>query len=163
MTSQRTASISTPTDREIVITRTFDAPRHVVFDAWTRPEHVRAWWDPAGVPLATCEIDLRPNGAFRFVHAGGKGEAAAFAGVYREIDPPRRLVFTTPSPSGAESVGVLIFDEHHGTTTLTMTIACASAADRAALLEMRVDVGTARTLDNLDSYLKGIRSPGTGE
>jgi uncharacterized protein YndB with AHSA1/START domain len=163
MTSQRTASISTPSDRQIVITRSFDAPRRAVFDAWTKPEHVAAWWDPAGVPLATCEIDLRPNGRFRFVHAGGRAEAATFAGVYREIDPPKRVVFTTPSPSGAESVGTLVFDEHEGTTTLTMTITCASAEDRAALLKMRVDVGTARTLDNLDSYLQGIRPAGTRE
>jgi uncharacterized protein YndB with AHSA1/START domain len=161
MTPHRTASISTPSDREIVITRSFDAPRRVVFDAWTKPEHVAAWWDPTGARLATCEIDLRPNGAFRFVHAGGRAEAAAFTGVYREIDPPRRLVFTTPSPSGAESVGTLMFDEHHGITTLAMTITCASAADRDALLKMRVDVGTARTLDNLDAYLDGIRRPGT--
>jgi uncharacterized protein YndB with AHSA1/START domain len=157
MTSQRTASISTPSDREIVITRSFDAPRRVVFDAWTKPEHVAAWWDPTGVRLETCEIDLRPNGAFRFVHAGGRGPAATFAGVYREIDAPRRLVFTTPSPSGAESVGTLMFEEHQGMTTLTMTIACASAADCEALLRMRVDVGTARTLDNLDAYLDAIR------
>jgi uncharacterized protein YndB with AHSA1/START domain len=163
MNSQRTASISTPSDREIVITRSFDAPRRVVFDAWTKPEHVAAWWDPAGTRLAACEIDLRPNGAFRFVHAGAGADAATFTGVYREIDPPRRLVFTTPSPSGAESVGTLLFDEHRGTTTLTMTITCASPADRAALLKMRVDVGTARTLDNLDSYLHGIGAAGTRE
>jgi uncharacterized protein YndB with AHSA1/START domain len=161
MTSHSTASISTPTDLEIVITRRFGAPCRAVFDAWTKPEHVAAWWDPAGVRLAVCDIDLRPNGAFRFVHAAGRAETRAFTGVYREIDPPRRLVFTTPSPSGAESVGTLVFTEHAGITTLTMTIRCASATDRDALLKMRVDVGTARTLDNLDAYLDGVQGSNT--
>jgi uncharacterized protein YndB with AHSA1/START domain len=57
--------ITTPSDREIVMTRGFDAPRSYVFEAWTRAEHVKQWWDPSGAPLAVCEIDLRPNGAFR--------------------------------------------------------------------------------------------------
>ena len=61
----RGASVATPSDREIVITRAFDAPRTVVFDAWTKAEHVAHWWDPSGAPLAVCEIDLRPAGAFR--------------------------------------------------------------------------------------------------
>jgi uncharacterized protein YndB with AHSA1/START domain len=147
------ATIATPSDRQIVITRAFDAPRWVVFDAWTRPEHVAQWWDPSRMPLATCEIDLRPGGAFRFVH---QGSAHSFTGTYREIAPPERLVFTTPSPSGAKSVGTLVFSEREGGTTLTMTIACASAADRDALLKMRVDVGTVRTLDNLQEYLRKL-------
>jgi uncharacterized protein YndB with AHSA1/START domain len=148
------ATVTTPSDREIVITRSFAAPRRVVFDAWTKPEHVAQWWDPSRTPLAICEIDLRPNGAFRFVHQGPLGSAHPFTGIYREIEPPQRLVFTTKSPSGAESVGTLIFAEHQGVTSLTMTIACQSKGDRDALLKMRVDVGTIRTLDNLDDYLE---------
>ena len=148
------ATVTTPSDREIVITRSFAAPRGVVFDAWTKPEHVAQWWDPSRTPLATCEIDLRPNGAFRFVHQGAPGSAHSFTGIYREIEPPKRLVFTTKSPSGAKSVGTLIFAEHEGVTSLTMTIACESKADRDVLLKMRVDVGTIRTLDNLDEYLE---------
>ncbi len=101
----RGASVTTPSDREIVITRAFDAPRTVVFDAWTKAEHVAHWWDPSGAPLAVCEIDLRPTGAFRFVHGGPDGMKHSFAGIYREISAPARLVFTTRnSPSGAESV-----------------------------------------------------------
>jgi uncharacterized protein YndB with AHSA1/START domain len=150
----RSATITTPSDREIVILRTFDAPQAVVFDAWTKPEHLAQWWDPSGAPLAVCEIDLRPNGAFRFVNRGPDGLRHPFTGIYREIAPPARLVFTTRiSPSGPESVGTLVFSEQQGTTTLTMTIACQSMADRDALLKMRIDVGTARTLDNLDAYL----------
>jgi uncharacterized protein YndB with AHSA1/START domain len=148
------AAIATPSDREIVITRAFAAPRRAVFDAWTKPEHLAQWWDPSRRPLAICEIDLRPNGAFRFVHQGPPESAHPFTGIYREIAPPQRLVFTTKSPSGAESVGTLIFTEHEGVTSLTMTIACQSKVDRDALLKMRVDVGTMRTLDNLEEYLE---------
>ena len=150
---QESATVSLPTEREIVITRTFDAPRAVVFDAWTTPEHVAQWWDPARMPLAVCEIDLRRGGAFRFVHSGAGGQGHAFAGVYREIEPPSRLVFTTPSPSGGTSTGTLLFSAQGDATLLTMTIACATRADRDALLAMRVDAGTVRTLDNLDAYL----------
>lgn len=153
----RRATVTLPSDREIVITRAFDAPRTVVFDAWTRVEHVARWWDPNRVPLAACEIDLQPGGAFRFINQGPDGVKYPFTGVYREIAPPARLVFTTRSPSGAESVGTLTFSEHEGETTLTMTITCASKADRDALLQMRVDVGTTQTLDNLDEYLDSTR------
>lgn len=148
------ATITLPSAREIVITRRFDAPRALVFEAWTAAEHVARWWDPSGVPLAACEIDLRPGGAFRFVHAAPAGRGHAFAGTYHAIEPPARLVFTTPSPSGATSTGTLEFSAHGDTTLLTMTIACVSAADRDALLAMRVDAGTARTLDELDAYLR---------
>ena len=154
MDESHRATVTTPSNREIVITRAFNAPRRVVFDAWTKPEHVAQWWDPSRAPLAVCEIDLRPNGAFRFVHQGPAGSAHPFTGTYRDIAVPERLVFTTRNASsGAESVGTLVFSEHDGVTTLTMTIACQSQADRDALLKMGVDVGTTRTLDNLEEYL----------
>ena len=154
MENARRAKVTTPSDCEIVITRVFDAPRTIVFEAWTKAEHVVHWWDPSGAPLSVCEIDLRPNGAFRFVNAGPEGAKYPFTGIYSEIAPPERLVFTTQnSSSGAE----LIFSEHEGKTTLTMTIRCASRDERDALLKMGVDVGTIQTLDNLDQYLKSIR------
>jgi len=148
--------VSTPSDREIVLTRTFHAPRTVVFEAWTRAEHVTQWWDPSGVPLSVCEIDLRPNGAFRWVN-NAHGGAHSFAGTYREIAPPERLVFTVSSlPLSADSIATLIFSEDDGTTELRMTIECESVEDRDALLKMRVDVGTARTLENLAEHLNKI-------
>jgi uncharacterized protein YndB with AHSA1/START domain len=151
------AQVTVPSEREIVITRSFAAPPAIVFEAWTRAEHVTHWWDPSRVPLAACEIDLRPGGAFRFVHARQGGPGHAFAGVYREIVPPSRLVFTTPAPSGTDSTGTLVFTAHADMTLLTMTIACASRADRDALLAMRVDVGTTRSLENLADYLGAQR------
>jgi uncharacterized protein YndB with AHSA1/START domain len=158
METTNTAKATTPSDREIVITRMFNAPRTLVFEAWTRPEHVARWWDPGGEPLSSCEIDLRPNGVFRFVNRGPDGVEHPFTGTYHEISAPERLVFTTRvSPSGNESVGTLVFTEHQGTTTLTMTIACKSKADRDAMLAMRIDAGTVRTLDNLAEYLSTIQ------
>jgi uncharacterized protein YndB with AHSA1/START domain len=157
MKNTGTFSVTTPTDREIVMTRIFHAPRSLVFEAWTKAEHVAHWWDPSGVPLSVCEIDLRPDGVFRWVHGGGDGMEYSFTGTYREITPPERLVFATRMfPSSPESVGTLIFTEESGKTKLTMTIECSSIEDRDALLKMRVDAGTARTLENLAEYLHKI-------
>lgn len=146
-------------DRDIELTRSFEAPRTIVFDAWTNPDHVRHWWDPTGVPLSFCEIDLRPGGSFRWVnnaHAGWH----IFAGTYREITPPERLVFTVKIlPSSPDSLTTLIFREEGSQTKLTLTIECASIADRDALLRMRVHEGTRRTLDNLATYLEGMKLP----
>jgi uncharacterized protein YndB with AHSA1/START domain len=147
------ATITLPSDREIRLVRLFNAPRHLVFDAWTKPEHVKHWWDPSGRPLATCEIDLRPGGTFRFVNSTPRGPGHAFTGTYREITPPVRLVFGSPAPGGTDSLGTLEFEERAGQTTLTLTMTAASKKARDAMLEMRIDGGTARTLDNLGEYL----------
>jgi uncharacterized protein YndB with AHSA1/START domain len=139
--------VTLPSDREILIIRTFAAPRDVVFEAWTKPEHLSRWWDPTRERLVSCDIDLRPNGTFRFIPSGAK---PPFIGIYREIVPPERLVFSTVvAPSGAESIGTLLFEERDGRAIL----ACASKADRDALLEMRVDVGTLQTLENLSEFV----------
>jgi uncharacterized protein YndB with AHSA1/START domain len=138
-----------------VITRLFDAPRALVFEAWTKAEHVRHWWDPSGVPLAVCEIDLRPNGAFRWVNrAPDGGEGHSFTGIYREIAPPERLVFG--DPSRPELASTLVFAEDGKQTKLTITIQCATSEELETLLQMRIDVGTAQTLENLAAYLPRI-------
>lgn len=148
-------TITTPSDHQIVVTRLFDAPRALVFEAWTKAEHVAHWWDPSGVPLAVCEIDLRPNGAFRWVNRSPQGgEGHTFTGIYREIVPPERLAFT--APSSPEQVSTIVFTEEGKKTKLAITIACASKEERDAMLRMRVDVGTAQTLANLAAYLPTI-------
>jgi uncharacterized protein YndB with AHSA1/START domain len=148
--------VSTP-DREILLTRTFDAPRAAVFEAWTKAEHVKHWWDPSGVPLSVCEIDLRPNGAFRWVNSAHGGEHT-FTGTYREIMPPERLVFTVKMfPSRPDPLTTVLFSEEgNNKTMLIMKIECNSVEDRDALLQMRMDVGTGKTLKNLADYLNGI-------
>jgi uncharacterized protein YndB with AHSA1/START domain len=157
----RSAQVTLPSDTEILIVRDFAVPREVVFEAWTKPEHVAQWWDPSREPLASCDIDFRPNGAFRFVPRGSK---PPFSGTYRDIVPPERLVFSTVvAPSGAESIGTLLFEERDGRTRLRLTIACASKTDRDTLLAMRVAAGTAQTLEGLDDYIgrlaAGCQSP----
>jgi uncharacterized protein YndB with AHSA1/START domain len=134
----------------IVLTRMFAAPREQVFEAWTRPEHVTRWWDPAGHPLTECEIDLRPGGAFRFVNRHSP-DTHQFAGVYREIAPPDYLVFEAMG-----AIGRVILEEIGGMTHLTVRIECGSAAQLEQYLKMGIDAGTAKTLDNLVAYVAAM-------
>jgi uncharacterized protein YndB with AHSA1/START domain len=141
-------------DREthaIVLTRMFAAPRQQVFEAWTRPEHVTCWWDPTGRPLAECEIDLRPGGAFRFINQQSPG-AHQFAGFYLEIAPPDHLVFEAMG-----AIGRVVLEDVGGKTRLTVRIECGSADHLAQYLKMGIDAGTAKTLDNLVAYVGGIQ------
>lgn len=143
-------------DRKIVLIREFDAPRAVVFEAWTKSEHVSKWWDPSGIPLSTCEIDLRPNGVFRWINSA-HGDDHVFAGQYREITPPERLVFSVDFfPGQPAPVTTLLFGEEDGKTILTMTIECPSHEVREAMLHMGIDVGTGMTLQKLSEYLGTI-------
>ena len=147
--------VAEPDRPVLVMTQTFDAPRADVFDAWTDPEQVALWWDPTGAPLAVCEIDLRPNGAFRWINQGDTGAKHPFSGVYLEITPPERLVFRARvSPISPEQRATLVFSERDGRTTLTMTIECPSVEHRDEMLAMRIDAGTARTLQNLAAHLQ---------
>lgn len=141
--ADETGVIADPGERTLVMTRHFDAPRTRVFEAWTQAKHVKHWWDPAGVPLEECEIDLRPNGTFRWVNRGH-----VFTGTYREIAPPERLVFVSP-----DSVSTLLFVEKAGKTELTITIECRTVEGRDEMLKIGIHKGTARTLANLASYL----------
>jgi uncharacterized protein YndB with AHSA1/START domain len=151
-----TFKVTTPSDLEILMTRTFDAPRPVVFEAWTKAEHVKHWWDPSGAPLSICEIDLRTNGAFRWVNSA-HGAEHSFAGTYHEITAPERLVFTVKIfPSRPDPLATLVFSEDGSKTKLTMRIECVSIEDRDALLQMRIDVGTGQTLENLAEYIDHV-------
>jgi uncharacterized protein YndB with AHSA1/START domain len=138
-----------PGSRTIVVTRTIDAPRTRVFEAWTQPEHVTRWWDPAGTPLAECAIDLRPGGTFRFVN-DPPSRQERFTGVYRELLPPERIVFES---NGA--IGTIVFNPLGERTQLVLTIECASETERDQYLRMGIAVGTARSLKNLGVYLGG--------
>lgn len=127
--------------------RRFTAPREEVFDAWTSAERVRQWWDPSGRPLVECTIDLRPGGGFRFVN---DGHSPPFAGTYQIIDRPHRLVFDAMG-----AVGTVALEQDGATTLMTVSIRCASAEHLAMYLQLGVDTGTARTLDNLVAHVGG--------
>lgn len=156
-----TLEVTLQGDRQVRMRRAFAAPRLKVFTAWTRAEHVSRWWDPAGKPLAVCEIDLRPGGAFRWVN-DVPDRTQVFAGTYVEIVPPERLVFRMPpTPAGEGALSTVLFIDHGDTTELLVTIACGSPEQREMLLAMRVPEGTGRTLDNLERYL-AAESPAEG-
>src|SRR5882724_9264128 len=110
--------VSTPSDREIQVTRDFDAPRKLVFDAWTKPEQVRRWLlGPPGWTMPVCEIDLKVGGAYRFEWLGQDGTRMGMGGVYREIVIPERIVNTQLFDvdwTGGETLGTLLFTEQGG-------------------------------------------------
>jgi uncharacterized protein YndB with AHSA1/START domain len=145
-----------PGTRNIVLTRIIRAPRDQVYEAWTQPEHVTRWWDPAGKPLAACVIDLRPGGAFLFVNDRPEGGGESFAGIYRELIRPERIVFNSDGV-----IGTVVFMEDGTQTRLEVSIECKSEADRDQLLKIGIAVGTARTLDNLAGYVGGPVKPET--
>src|SRR5215210_4661522 len=117
-------TFTTSSDREIVVTRVFDAPRRLVFEAWTSPEHLPRWMlGPPGWTMPVCEIDLRPGGAHRCVWRDTDGREMEIRGVYREIVPPERLV-STESWGGdwPETINTLILSEQDGKTTISLTV-----------------------------------------
>jgi uncharacterized protein YndB with AHSA1/START domain len=130
----------------ITFHRTFSAPREAVFEAWTEPEQIKNWWDPTGAPLADCAVDLRPGGAFRFVT--GSSHAPPFAGTYRSIERPAQLVFDAMG-----AIGTIRLETQAGATSMTVSIRCTSAQHLEQFLELGVDVGTEKTLDNLVTHV----------
>jgi uncharacterized protein YndB with AHSA1/START domain len=149
-------SLTTPSDRELVFTRVFNAPRQRVFEAWTKPEHLKAWYGCHTSSLVRCEVDLRVGGAYRFVARLDDGSEHTISGVYRDIAPPERLVFThrfNDDPS-KEALVALQFDERNGKTTMMMTALYRSAEDRKAVLDIGVDRGTAESFERLAGHLE---------
>jgi uncharacterized protein YndB with AHSA1/START domain len=132
----------------IRLKRVFNAPRAQIFEAWTQPEQVSCWWDAAGGQLVACEIDLRPGGAFKFVTKSHP--EMPFAGTYREISPPDRLVFEAMG-----AMGRVVLKEVAGETHMTVEIECRSAEHLDQYLKMGVHTGTSQTLDNLVAYARG--------
>lgn len=131
-------------------TRVLNATPEEAFDAWTTPSEISQWWDPSGVPLVACTIDLRPQGTFRFVTAG---HAPPFEGTYHVVRRPRLLQF---SASGA--TGVVTFESHAQGTLMRVDITCASAEHFEHLLKLGVATGTSVTLDNLVKQLATRRA-----
>jgi len=144
----------------IEMTRLFDAPRHLVFEAMSKPEHIKRWWGclGAGYSVPVCEVDLRPGGKWRFVNRHPKGEAV-FYGVYREIAPPDRVVFTEifePFPD-AESVVSAVFTEENGKTRLTATVVYPSVEVRDMVLKTGMANGAAISYDRLEEVARELQ------
>ena len=148
-------------DREIVITRTFNGPARIVFDAWTRPELVRRWWAPKthGVTLASCEADVRVGGRYRYVLQPEGGEAFAFSGEYTEVTPHTRLVYTQafePMADAGHVVVTVSFEERDGKTHLVSHELYPSREARDAALESGMESGMRETMDQLDELVASL-------
>lgn len=148
--------LTSPSDREVVITRVVDAPRRLVFEAWTQPEHLPHWMTgPEGWSMPVCEIDLRVGGTWRFVLRGPDGQEMELTGVYKEVKPPEKLVSTSswgaPWP---ETLDTLLLTERGGKTTITQTILYPSKAARDAALQTGMKEGMSVGLDRLERYLQ---------
>ena len=151
-------TFATPTDREIVTTRVFDAPRRRVFAAHTDPEHLPHWMTgPEGWTMPVCEVDLRPGGAWRFAWRHADGTEMEVRGEYREVVPPERVV-STESWGGdpPDTILTLVLTEEGGRTTLTATRLFPSKEARDAVLASGLRDGTAASYDRLAERLRAM-------
>jgi uncharacterized protein YndB with AHSA1/START domain len=153
--------VTTPTEREIVMTRAFDAPRSLVFDALTKPDLLKRWFfGPEGWSLVVCEVDLKVGGGFRFVLRGPDGADMGMRGVYREIVPPERIVTTElfdEDWTGGETLNTMTLIEQHGRTTLTNTVLYSSREARDNAVRSGMEDGVAASYDRLAELLEEIR------
>jgi uncharacterized protein YndB with AHSA1/START domain len=159
MTNPGNLKLTTRGDREIVITRAFDAPRKLVFDAFTKPELVKQWLlGPDGWSMPVCEIDLKVGGKYRYVWRRDKdGTEMGMGGVYREIVAPERVVATEKFDQSwypGEAVGTFVLVEQAGKTTLTQTILYESREARDGVLKSGMEKGIVASYDRLAKLLE---------
>jgi uncharacterized protein YndB with AHSA1/START domain len=160
----RELTVTLPTDREIVLTRTFARPRALLFKAWTQPEHVRQWWGCDGSTLTLCEMDLRPGGAWRLRMRMPDGSEHPFHGVYQEIVPNERLVYTecyeNPAVGSPEWLTTVTFEEAGGDTKLTHSILHRTAEMRDGHLKSGMEPGAVQTMNRLDRHSASMAEAG---
>ena len=157
--SSRTATVTLPTDEQILITREFEAPRHLVYEAWTRPELVKRWWHANRGEMTVAEIDLRVGGRWRYVMVTPDGFEVAFHGEYREIVPNERIVSTEvyeAMPEG-EALNTLTFAENEaGRTTVTLLVEHESKEHRDAHVDSGMEDGLQDALDLLEQVARSL-------
>jgi uncharacterized protein YndB with AHSA1/START domain len=157
--STRSAIVTLPTDEQILITREFDAPAHLVYEAYTTPEHIRRWWHAKRGEMTIAEVDLRVGGAWRYVMVIPDGSEVAFHGEFREIVTNERLVSTEvfEGMPGAEAVDTTTFTEVDGRTTLTTLVQLSTKAQRDAYIESGMEDGLQDALDLLEELAVSLR------
>ena len=154
MLNTGTLKVATPSDREIQMTRVFDAPRHLVFDAFSKPELLKRWFGPRGYSLVVCQVDLKVGGGFRFVLRGPDGKDMGMRGVYREIVRPERSVHMESFDDfPGEAQVTSVFVEKDGKTTLTATVLYPSQEVRDAVVQSGMEHGAAESYDRLAELL----------
>jgi len=154
------AKVTTPSDREILIAREFDAPRHLVFKAWTTPELVMRWWSGHRGEMRLAEIDFRVGGAWRYVMIATGGHEVGFHGEYREIVPDERIVWTEVyegAPEGEPAECTATFTESGGRTTLALLTQVESKAVRDMIVETGMEGGVHEQMEILDEILRTLR------
>jgi uncharacterized protein YndB with AHSA1/START domain len=160
MTSSGTARVTLPTDEQILITREFDAPKHLVYEAWTTPELVKRWWNAKRGEVTIAEIDLRVGGKWRYVMVAD-GHEVGFHGEYREIVPNERIVSTevyegVPDP-GEGTLNTLTLTEVDGRTTLTVLVEAPSKEVRDAIIDSGMEAGMQDAMDLLEEVAISLR------
>jgi uncharacterized protein YndB with AHSA1/START domain len=154
-----TATVTLPTDEQILITREFDAPKHLVYKAWTTPELVRRWWSGRRGEMTTAEIDLRVGGKWRYVMVAHGEFEVAFHGEFREIVPNERIVSTEVYegfPEG-EALDTLTLTEAEGRTTLTILVQHSSKEHRDAHIDSGMEGGMQEAMDLLEQVAVSLR------
>ena len=151
-------SVTLPSEREIVMTREFDAPRELLFDAMTRPEHLQHWSGPREYKISSVEVDFRPGGKWRMVHSDPQGNEFAFRGEILELAPPERAVrtFEWEGLPGHISVETLRLEDLGGRTRVTITSAFDSVEDRDGMLQSGMERGAAESYDRLAEYVAAL-------
>jgi uncharacterized protein YndB with AHSA1/START domain len=147
---------------EFVMERVFDAPRELVFKAWSDPEFLKQWWGPKGWTLPVCNVDFRPGGVWHYCMQGPGGEEAWGKAIYREIVAPERIVYMdyfsdaegNVAEGTPETQSTVIFTDHNGQTKVTARAQFASAEDLQTTLDMGMAEGMGETFDRLADYLK---------
>jgi uncharacterized protein YndB with AHSA1/START domain len=157
MKNTGTLAVALQGDREVVMTRIFNAPRALVWDAFTKPELLLRWFGPRSCPLVECDVDLRVGGGFRYIMRGPDGGPMGMRGVWRELDPPKRAVhLETFDDFPGESIVTSDFAERDGKTTLTITVQYESPEHRQGVLASGMEHGAAETFDRLAEMLAGV-------
>lgn len=154
-----TATVTLPTDDQILITREFDAPRHLVYRAWTTPELIKRWWAGRRGTVTSVEIDLRVGGTWRYVMRADPGFEVAFHGEYREIVPDERIVLTEVFEGGPDvepSVQTVTFTEVDGRTTLRMLSQAPSKEIRDMIVNSGMETGMQEQMEILDEILASL-------
>jgi uncharacterized protein YndB with AHSA1/START domain len=159
MTTGNAATVTLPTDTEILITRAFDAPRHLVYRAWTEPDLIARWWAGDRGKVTSIEVDLRVGGAWRFVMIANEGFEVAFHGEFREIVPDERIVRTEifEGMPDAEAISTTTFAERDGQTTVSILVQHASRANRDIQINSGMEDGLQEALNDLEEVARSLR------
>ena len=160
--STGSATVTLPTEDQILITREFDAPKHLVYKTYTTPDLVRRWWAGRRGEVTSCEIDLRVGGRWRYVMVADGGFEVAFHGEYREVVPDQRIVTTEVyelpgAPEGEGALNIVTFTEADGRTTLTLLVQTASRQDRDAIIDSGMEVGLQEQMELLEQLVISLR------